>query len=109
MEENKLIALVDKNSVVYYVLETERNKFLDREATIEDIERKQSIDSKEKQIDILKQKLKDYSEDIVQDLAGEVVPNIEDRKLEFMRTHDMLRLLLGKSVRTKKNDGNINI
>lgn len=109
MEENQLIALVDKDNGIYYVLRTERNKFLDREATTEEIERKQSIDSKEKQIDILKQKLREYSEDIVQDLAGEVVPNIEERKSEFMKSHDMLRLLLGKSVRTKKNDSNINI
>lgn len=102
MKENKLIALIDKNNDIYYVLEIERSKFLDREATHEEIEKKYSIDNKEKQIEVLKHKLKDYSEDIVQDLAGELVPNIEERKSEFMKAHNMLRLLLDKPIRTKK-------
>lgn len=106
VEENKLVALIDKDNIVYNVLETERHMFSDREATPEEIEKKNQNERKEQQIEMLKQKLREYSDDIVQDLAGEVVPNIEERKTEFMRTHDMLRLLLNKPVRAKKSEDN---
>lgn len=40
-------------------------------------------------------RLDQLSQDIIQDAAGEVVPNIADRKAEFVTLHNELRGLLG--------------
>ncbi len=104
VSENELVSLIDKDNVIYNVLKAERLNYPDREATLEEIECRKQEEQKEKQIGILKQRLRDYSDDIVQDMAGEIVPDIEKRKLEFMRTHDLLRALLNMPIRDKKGE-----
>lgn len=54
----------------------------------------------------IKGRLESLSEDIVQDIAGEVVPNIEERKAEFIELHSELRVLLGKEPRELKGEQN---
>lgn len=48
-------------------------------------------------------RLTELDHDIVQDIAGEVVPNIEERKAEFVTLHNELRTLLGKEQRLTKS------
>lgn len=51
----------------------------------------------------IQQRLVELDQDIVQDIAGEVVPNIEERKAEFVTLHNELRTLLGKEQRLTKS------
>ena len=51
-------------------------------------------------------RLTELDHDIVQDIAGEIVPNIEERKAEFVTLHNELRTLLGKEERALKNTTN---
>ena len=48
-------------------------------------------------------RLTELDHDIVQDIAGEIVPNIEERKIEFIALHNELRTLLGKEQRLTKS------
>lgn len=57
---------------------------------------------KQPRISEIKARLIALSEDIVQEQAGEVVPNIEARKAEFVTLHNELRGLLGLEPRAKK-------
>lgn len=50
----------------------------------------------------IKNRLNELNYDIVQDVAGEIVPNIEERKARFIELHNELRLLLGKDKRDIK-------
>lgn len=61
---------------------------------------------KEMRICEIQQRLVELDQDIVQDIAGEVVPNIEERKAEFVTLHNELRTLLGKEQRELKNTTN---
>lgn len=61
---------------------------------------------KEMRIYEIQQRLVELDQDIVQDIAGEVVPNIEERKAEFVTLHNELRTLLGKEQRELKNTTN---
>ena len=54
---------------------------------------------KEQKISELKQRLSQLSEDIIQSTAGEIIDDIDSRKAEFVRLHNELRVLLGKSER----------
>lgn len=62
------------------------------------------------QIELLQWKVQRYiqeqlnalSMDIIQDCAGEAVPDIEYRKLQFINLHNELRKLLGLQHRQKK-------
>lgn len=47
----------------------------------------------------IKQQLCKYSEDIIQFIAGENVPNIQQIKKDFILLHNKLRLLEGKEAR----------
>lgn len=51
----------------------------------------------------IQQRLVELDQDIVQDIAGEIVPNIEERKAEFITLHNELRTLLGKEPRLTKS------
>jgi hypothetical protein len=42
------------------------------------------------------------SQDIIQDMVGEKVPDIESRKARFFQLHNELRKILGKEPRTMK-------
>ncbi len=57
---------------------------------------------KEKRIYQIKQRLTAISEDIIQDLAGEMVENIESKKQEFISLHNEIRTLLNKLQRRLK-------
>lgn len=57
---------------------------------------------KEMRIYEIQQCLVELDQDIVQDIAGEIVPNIEERKAEFVTLHNELRALLGKEQRELK-------
>ena len=46
--------------------------------------------------------LKKLTEDIVQFTAGEEVPGIEERKAEFIRIHNAVRIYEGKDQRTTR-------
>ena len=58
---------------------------------------------KQKRIEEIQARLTELDQDIVQDLVGEAVPNIEKRKSEFVTLHNELRVLLGKEERELKN------
>lgn len=62
---------------------------------------KEYVDT-QKRISETKARLTALSEDIVQDLAGEVVPNVEERKAEFISLHNELRVLTGLEPRELK-------
>lgn len=59
-------------------------------------------DIKQNRIYEIESRLIELDQDIIQDIAGEVVPNIEERKLEFIELHNELRQLLGKEQRKYK-------
>lgn len=50
-----------------------------------------------------KEKLSKISEDIIQYIAGEDVPNFEERKAEFIRIHNEVRVYEGKKARNIKS------
>lgn len=50
----------------------------------------------------IKDELNRLSEDIIQDLVGERVPDIETRKSRFFQLHNELRTILGKEPRYLK-------
>lgn len=54
---------------------------------------------KEQKISELKQRLSQLSEDLIQSTAGEIIDDIDSRKAEFVKLHNELRVLLGKSER----------
>lgn len=51
-----------------------------------------------------KKRLAALTEDFIQDLAGEVVPNMAERREEFMRLHDAVRAYEGKEPREKEEE-----
>lgn len=48
----------------------------------------------------IKRQLTKLSEDMIQEAVGEVVPNITDKKAQFITLHNELRVLEGKEPRT---------
>ena len=54
---------------------------------------------------VIRRRLDALSKDIVQALAGELVPDLEDRKAEFIRLHNALRELEGKEPREIAEEG----
>jgi hypothetical protein len=50
----------------------------------------------------LKKTLEGLNEKLLQDVAGEAVPDIDEIKAEFIIAHNKLRVLLGKEPRVKK-------
>jgi ferritin-like protein len=57
---------------------------------------------KGREIEELQSRLDDLHKDLVQDLAGEVVPNLKERKKEFVVVHNRIRELQGKLPRELK-------
>lgn len=57
---------------------------------------------KQTRIAEIQARLTELDHDIIQDIAGEIVPDIETRKIEFIKLHNELRQLLGKELREKK-------
>ena len=54
---------------------------------------------KENQIELILFKLDELTKDFVQEMLGAVIPNIEDKKAEFIELHNELRELEGKAPR----------
>lgn len=50
----------------------------------------------------IQERLTQLDQDIIQDMAGEIVPDIEEKKAEFVELHNELRELLGKEPRAVK-------
>jgi hypothetical protein len=50
-------------------------------------------------IGTIKRRLQALTEDLVQDMVGEIVPDIESRRAEFVALHNELRALEGKHPR----------
>lgn len=50
--------------------------------------------------DFIRARLVSLTEDMAQYAAGEEIPDVEDRKSEFISLHNELRTLLGLNVRT---------
>ena len=53
----------------------------------------------------IKRRLRALSEDLVQVLAGEEIPDIEERRAEFVALHNELRVLEGKEPRLIAAEG----
>jgi hypothetical protein len=68
-----------------------------------DEERKARIE-REDEIKSLKKRLSALSEDFMQALAGEIVPALAERKIEFRAAHNRLRELQGKEKRNITED-----
>lgn len=87
--ETDIWYLVKKNGIVQ----------VDAERKAADIEsaKNAKVYQKNKQI------LAKLTEDIIQYVAGEDVPNIEERKAEFIRIHNEVRIYEGKEIRNIKS------
>lgn len=92
------------------VLENPKKVVYERPNTLEEEAKEQAEQAQylamledEKKIQELKQRLIKLNEDIIQDYIGEIVPDIETRKAEFISKHNELRVLLGKEERATKS------
>ena len=56
-------------------------------------------ENKQKEILQIKKQLEKYAEDFIQESIGAVIPNIENKKIEFINLHNRLRTLEGKEAR----------
>lgn len=56
-------------------------------------------------IGVIKRRLQALTEDLVQAMAGEIVPDIEARRAEFVALHNELRELEGKEPRLIAAEG----
>lgn len=90
----------------YTIIEIEKDENGERQFQIVEIPAPTEEELKEMRIREIQQRLVELDQDIVQDIAGEVVPNIEERKTEFVTLHNELRVLLGKEQRELKNTTN---
>lgn len=88
------------------IVEIEKNANGERQFQIQEIPAPTEEDLKAERIWEIKQRLNELDEDIVQDMAGEVVPEIDLRKAEFIELHNELRTLLGKEPRAVKGEQN---
>lgn len=57
---------------------------------------------KNQRIAEIKQRLEELNKDFIQYYLGAIIPNIEDKKIEFISLHNELRELLGKEPRIYK-------
>ena len=76
--------------------------FEEETKTQEYLTAKQEFDfnqNKEKEILQIKKQLQKYTEDFIQESIGAVIPNIENKKIEFINLHNRLRTLEGKEAR----------
>ena len=51
---------------------------------------------------LIEQRLEELNKDFIQYYLGAVIPNIEEKKAEFISLHNELRVLLGKQPRIYK-------
>ena len=91
----------EKNGYAINEIEKDENG---RRFQIQEIPAPTEEELKEMRIREIQQRLVELDQDIVQDIAGEIVPNIEERKAEFITLHNELRTLLGKEPRLIKSN-----
>lgn len=89
----------NQNGKVIAEIEPDENG---RRFQIQEIPAPTEEELKEMRIREIQQRLTELDQDIVQDIVGEAVPNIEKRKAEFVTLHNELRTLLGKEPRALK-------
>ena len=92
------------NANDYTIIEVEKDENGERQFQIVEIPAPTEEELKEMRIREIQQRLVELDQDIVQDIAGEIVPNIEERKAEFITLHNELRTLLGKEPRLIKSN-----
>ncbi len=63
------------------------------------------LNERERRRIFIEGRLRALTEDIVQSLVGEVVPDIEERRAEFVALHNELRVLEGKEPRLIAAEG----
>lgn len=63
------------------------------------------LNERERRRIFMEGRLRALTEDIVQSLVGEVVPDIESRRAEFVALHNELRVLEGKEPRLIAAEG----
>lgn len=80
-----------------YNAKTKETTEIEREQTEEIRSQRENVNVFK--ISELKQRLSQLSEDIIQSSAGEIIDDIDSRKAEFVKLHNELRVLLGKSER----------
>lgn len=86
----------------YTIREVDRDNDGSRNFQIVEIPPLSEEELKQIKINEIQTKLNELNYDIIQDVAGEIVPNIEERKARFIELHNELRLLLGKDKRDIK-------
>lgn len=64
-----------------------------------------AMNEKMARIGTIKRRLQALTEDLVQAMAGEIVPDIEARRAEFVALHNELRKLEGKEPRLIAAEG----
>lgn len=90
---------------VIYSAKTKQSTMVERVLTEEEISKIELEKVKrltEKKITELKQKLQEINFDLLQDQAGLIVPNLAEKKQQFISLHNELRTLLNKTIREKK-------
>lgn len=80
----------------------EKDENAERQFQVVEIPVPTEEEPKEMRIREIQQRLIELDQDIVQDIVGEAVPNIEKCKSEFVTLHNELRALLGKEPRELK-------
>lgn len=73
-------------------------------ATQQEINQMSGADYKLHQTQCIQAELTALTQDIVQYMAGEDVPNIADRKARFIELHNQMRSYLGKQPRGLRNE-----
>lgn len=63
------------------------------------------LNERERRRIFIEERLRALTEDIVQSFVGEVVPDIEERRAEFVALHNELRVLEGKEPRLIAAEG----
>ena len=89
--DKKIVAGFD--GILRFEEETKEAEYLQKKAQLEaEVERGLAIDTK-------KVRLEELRKDIVQDVAGLIIPNIEEKKAEYRTILNEVRVLQGKQPR----------
>ena len=86
------------DGILRFEEETKEAEYLQKKAQLEtEMERELAIDTK-------KVRLEELRKDIVQEIAGLIVDNIEDKKFEYRTLLNEVRILQGKEPRQIKEE-----
>ena len=110
LEQNKENSRIEITDEEWQVLLNEQAKgkriYFDKEEKILKTEEIMPTEEDKRQLRIekIKEELTELSYDLVQDIAGEYIEDIKERKEEFISLHNELRELLGKNKRLLKEE-----